>query len=283
VPREHARAAGLFDADGLGRRINRETVLLLGGGRALLMQLAHPLVAVGVADHSDFRRDPLGRLFRTLDTMLRLVFAPREDALAAARRVRQVHEHVSGTLHVGTAHYPAGTPYDARDPELMLWVHATLVDSALVAYERFVGELSVAEREGYWQESKCAAEVLGLARAHLPDTSADFDAYVRRMLAGPELEVTPLARELADAVVHPPLRYLPRMASGIASLCWRGLLPAPLRDAYALRWGPARATFSMLATRGIRAGLPLAPRHLRVLPHARAAERASARDAAARG
>src|SRR5712664_3069548 len=133
---------GLFEEDSITRRVNRENILLLGGGRALLMQLAHPKVAAGVDDHSDFRTRPVRRLRRTVLMTMAIVFAEREPALAAPRAANQVHARVRGE------------EYRALDPDLLLWVHATLVDSALVTYETFVQRLAVSDREDFYQESK---------------------------------------------------------------------------------------------------------------------------------
>src|ERR1700704_4416978 len=118
---------GLFAEDSVIRRVNRENVLpLFGGGRALLMQVAHPKGAAGVDEHSDFRRHPIRRLRRTLLMTMAIVFGDRETAMSAARTVNQVHGRVRGES------------YSAQDPELLLWVHATLGDTALVTYETFV-------------------------------------------------------------------------------------------------------------------------------------------------
>ena len=113
---------GLFRADSWLRRVSAESVLLLGGGRALLLEIAHPLVAAGVAEHSQFREDPLGRLQRTLDAMSTLAFRECAVALEAARRVERAHLRVRGRLARGAGRFPAGAPYDGRDPELMRWV-----------------------------------------------------------------------------------------------------------------------------------------------------------------
>src|SRR6266849_5994420 len=143
---------GLYAEDSITRRDNRENVLFLGGGRALLMQLAHPKVAAGVDEHSDFRTHPLRRLRRTVLMTMAIVFGERDTALAAARAVNQVHGRVRGQ------------DYRALDPDLLLWVHATLVDSALVTYEAFVQRLSASERDDFYQESKVAGELLGIPR-----------------------------------------------------------------------------------------------------------------------
>src|SRR5438477_9238059 len=133
--------AGLFPRHAIIRQVNGEGALLLGGGRALLMQLAHPSVAAGVADHSDFETDPFGRLRRTLEAETTLVFGTLEEAHATAARIRAVHERVTGP------------GYQANDPELLLWVHATLVDTALRVYTRFVRPLRPNEAEAYYDES----------------------------------------------------------------------------------------------------------------------------------
>ena len=138
---------GLFGPTSVTWRVNREAVLLLGGGRALLMQIAHPLVAAGVADHSDFRSDPLGRLRRTLEAMLTITFGTVEEAKRTLRSVNGIHAKVCGTLEEATGGFAAGSRYQARDPRLLLWVHATLVDTSIVVYRRYVGDLSDEEWE----------------------------------------------------------------------------------------------------------------------------------------
>jgi uncharacterized protein (DUF2236 family) len=141
---------GLFDEHSITRRVNRENILLLGGGRALLMQLAHPKVAAGVDEHSDFRAHPIRRLRRTIRMTMAIVFGDRVTALAAARGVNQVHARVQGR------------DYRALDPGLLLWVYATLADTALVTYETFVQPLMRGEREEFHEEFKLLGELLGI-------------------------------------------------------------------------------------------------------------------------
>jgi uncharacterized protein (DUF2236 family) len=263
--------AGLFAPGSVFRRVNRETVLLLGGPRALLLQLAHPLVAAGVAAHSDFLRHPLRRLWRTVDTMLRIVFGDRQTAHDAARGLNEVHGRVRGTLAEATAHFPAGTPYDARDPALLLWVHATLVDAALVTYECFVAPLDVPARAGFYEDSKIVARLLGVPDEELPPTPAAFAAYVRETIAGPVLEITPTARRLADAVLHPPLPLVPRLAGDLGSVVALALLPEPIRARYGFVWDWKRDRAWSAVRTIVQRALPLLPEVLRVMPHARAA------------
>ena len=266
-------ADGLFARDGIFRRVNREAVLLLGGQRALLLQLAHPLVAAGVADHSDFLAHPLRRLWRTVDTMLRIVHGDRATAEAAARALDTVHARVHGTLREGNAAFPSGTPYRAHDPALLLWVHATLVDSALVSYECFVGPLAAEEREAFHAESRVVARLLGVPADLLPPSYAAFARHVAEMIAGGVLEPTPTARRLADAVLHPPLPFLPRFAGDVGAVVTLGLLPPTIRERFGLPWDRTRERGFAVARSIVRAALPFLPDVLRAMPQARRAER----------
>jgi uncharacterized protein (DUF2236 family) len=157
-------------------RVNRESVVLLGGTRALLLQLAHPSVAAGVAAHSGYREDGLGRLRRTLELTMALTFAPRSEALQAAGSINSVHRRVSGLRE-------DGTPYHALDPELLLWVLATLVDTSLQVYELCVAPLSAQEREAYYQEVRKVATHLGLPGELAPTSLVAMRSYFHQQIA----------------------------------------------------------------------------------------------------
>ena len=247
----------LFRSDSVTWRINQEPLLLLGGGRALLMQLAHPGVAAGVAEHSDFRRRPLDRLLRTLELTLALTFGTRTEALAAAHQINVVHQRVRGS------------GYSATDPRLLLWVHATLIDSALVTYAAFVRPLSAGARETYYQEAKLIGGLLGLANARYPGSLSEFEAYLLRMLNGPDLVVDGRARELARAVLRPPLRPVPPPAFRPLEAITAGLLPTSLRLDYGLRWGRLERMGFSLVRAVLPRALPLLPRRFRQVPPAR--------------
>ena len=243
---------GLFADDSLIRRINRENVLLLGGGRALLMQLAHPKVAAGVDEHSDFRARPMYRLRRTIRLVMAIVFGDRETALAAARNVNRVHAHVTGH------------DYRALDPDLLLWVHATLVDTALVTYETFVRGLTAAEREGFYQEMRVLGELLGIPGATFPETFADFAGSVDASVE--DLRVSRTAAELSRLVVRPRLLRLPGALFVPWELVTAGLLPASLREQYGLRWGPSQARIFRLLGIALPKLVAVTPPVLRVWP-----------------
>jgi len=262
-------AAPLFAPDSITRRINREAVLLLGGGRALLLQLAHPLVAAGVAGHSRFEQEPLQRLWRTLERTLTIAFGSAAEALAAVRRIEGAHARVHGTLSEACGPFRRGTRYDANDPALLFWVHATLVDSAVVAYQRFVAPLSAAERRRFYDESCRSARLFGIPARCIPASEAAFRAYMHDMLRGPTLTVGRDARRIAAALLSPPLPPPLRQLAGAARLLTVGLLPSAMRRRYALPWGPLRERSLDAAAALLRLGLPLLPAPLRAFPQAR--------------
>jgi uncharacterized protein (DUF2236 family) len=153
-------------------------LLLLGGPAAALLQLAHPLIAAGVAAHSSFQDDPLRRLRAVLNTTLTVVFGDRQQALAAATRVGEVHRRVQGRLPAASGCFPAGSPYRASDPQLALWVHATLVMVALEVVDQFVSPLGSQRRADYNRQSKPFARLFGVTEQVLPDDYEGFQAYL---------------------------------------------------------------------------------------------------------
>jgi uncharacterized protein (DUF2236 family) len=215
-----------FAADAVVRRVDGERVLLLGAGRALLMQLAHPLVARGIAEHSDFPSDPYGRLRRTLAASYTMSFGTVEQAERTAAVVRAVHERVRGD------------GYDANDPELVMWVHATLVDTALRVHDRFFGGLSADEAEQYYQESKRKAVLFGTPLEDQPRDLVEFRDYMQWMVA--TLRVSDEARRLGHDIVYPalplPLSPLVRLGREVTA----GLLPPTFRRQFGLAWDPVR-------------------------------------------
>jgi uncharacterized protein (DUF2236 family) len=259
--------AGYFSPGDAGWRIGREAALLLGGGRALLLQVAHPLVAAGVAEHSGFREDPWKRLEGTMNAVWAVVFGTRAQADRAARRVRAMHAKVNGTLAVPMGPFPAGTRYSALDPALLLWVHATLVDSALLVHSQWVGPLSAREREDYYEDMKICARLFGTPVEAIPPTLGDFDAYMAEMLASDEICVTETAREIARTVLHPPVSLALRPAVEAVNLVTASLMPPRLRREYGLAWDPVRAGLLTCSREWVRrVAMPLLPGRLRHAP-----------------
>lgn len=259
--------AGLYGPDSEAWRLNREAMLLLGAGpRALLLQVAHPLIAEGVEQHSAFRTDPWRRLAETLRSYLRIVYGTAAVARAEIRRLNALHRSIAGPVLDPVAAARHGTSYEARDPELSLWVHATLVDSALVTYETFVKPLSRSEREDFYAESRVLGELLGIPTDRFPATLSDFDRYVNGMISEGTVRVTNRARDLARLVLRPPLRLLPGPVMIPFEVITSGLLPATLREDYGLSWGPAQKRAFALATRTVPRIVALTPPLLRVWP-----------------
>ena len=259
--------------------IHREVVLLFGWGRAILMQFAHPLVAQGVADHSAFRAEAFGgwrRLHRTLGAMLALTFGERQDAQRAADRINAIHDRVHGRLPRAEGPFAAGTAYSACDPALLGWVHATLVDSFLLAYERYVRPLSPAERDAYCAESAGVESLLRIPAGALPRTASALAAYVTGRLESGEIFVTDTARALARGVLYPPMSVPAWPALCAMRLATVGLLPPALREAYGFPWNPGRAAALRATTVAVRGLLPLVPPVFRQWPAARAAVRRTA-------
>jgi uncharacterized protein (DUF2236 family) len=260
-----ADAAGLFGPGSISWRIDRELLVLAGGSCALLMQAAHPSVAAGVAEHSTYATDPFGRLLRTLTSSFDVVFGTRADAEATLRRVNAIHAAVSGTR-------PDGTPYSALEPEALLWVHSTLVDTALRVHDRFVAPISEADAQRYHVESAGVAIRLGVPESIVPPTIGELRSWMAAMIDGGTVRVTPQAREIARTVLY-PVRFPPRLAWDAAHLVSIATLPAKLRRQYGLGWSPARDAGMGRIAAASRLFLPFVPSVLRHAPQARAADR----------
>jgi uncharacterized protein (DUF2236 family) len=188
---------GLFGPGSMAWRLHREPALLVGGLRALMVQALHPLAIAAVADHSDYRSDVWGRYARTTNYVVTTIFGTTRQAEALGARVREVHRPIRGVDRV------TGRAYAADDPVLLLWIHATLVESFLAAYRRFVSPLSPADADRYVAEMVRQAELVGLAAGQVPGTEAGNQAFIASLR--PELIVTRPALEAVDTVLHPPL------------------------------------------------------------------------------
>jgi uncharacterized protein (DUF2236 family) len=293
APEAEVVDAGLYGPGTEAWRLNREAMLLLGAGpRALLLQLAHPLVAEGVAQHSDFRTDPWARLAATLRSYLRIVYGTTASARGEIQRLNELHRTIRGPVTDPAARARHGRRYTARDPQLSLWVHATLVDSTLAAYDAWIERLSPARRAAFYLETLPVGRAFGISGDRLPPTVEAFDDYVREMLEpdGP-IEVGDLARELGGFVLAPPLgpalgalggpspTFSP-LLDALPSAAYRwvlwpsiGLLPPSIRSAYQLRWGIAERAVATWLVTSWRAWRPILPAGLRTMPQALAADR----------
>ena len=266
-------AQGYFTDDSMLRRAVSERVMVLAGARTLLMQAAHPLAFAGLMAHTKGLEDPYERLARTAQVMNLIGFGTREEADRATRRVRAMHRRVRGALAEPAGRFPAGTPYAADAPELLLWILATLADSALTVYPRYVRALDRDERDALWRDYRVVGRLFGLADEEMPASIEAFDAYMRGMLEGDDLHVTPEARELAvEIVMRPPVPVTLKPVLELVNQITIGLLPAKVRREFGFSWDPARHLALVGGAEYMkRVVVPLLPERLRVIPVARAA------------
>src|SRR5271165_1805965 len=166
--------AGLFGPDSVSWKINRESALFLGAGRAALLQLAHPWVAAAIAEYSTTLHDPIGRFHQTFRVMFTIVFGSLDQAWEAARQLRRRHGGIRGKMPETAGPFAKGSEYDANDVAALRWVFATLVDSALLAYELMLPPLTAAEVQQYYAESRTTAAMFGIPREGLPQNSQEF-------------------------------------------------------------------------------------------------------------
>ncbi len=268
-PPPEVRRAALLGPTSASARLLTHPGILLAGPRALLLQVAAPGVAAGVADHSDYRTDPFARLVGTLATVATIAFGSADERTGALAHLDRAHRPVRGRT-------PTGTPYSARQPRLVTWVHATLVDSALAVDRRWLHLLDDKAREAFYREQQRLGDAFGVPPRALPDSLAGFEIWMARAVAS--LEVTPQARAVARDVLHPPLRTVwghagavgEHLAAPALEAITADLLPEPLPAEFGLS-RPGRAAAVGLGALGAllggarllevaRAGAP-GPRH----------------------
>ena len=267
---------GFFDDTSMLRVVHRERAIALSGPRALLMQAAHPLAVSGLLAHSTAMDEPYDRLARTAEVMSTIGFGEADEAERITTHVRAMHAKVSGRLREPTGRFPKGTPYRADQPDLLLWVLFTLVDSGVVVYRKYVRSMSRAEEEAYWQDYKVVGNLFGLADSDMPDTLDDLHDYKREMLEGDTLLVTDWARKRAkEIVMEPPVPWVARPLLETANFITIALLPGRIRREYDFFPLPPAAVRKALVAGGAeyvkRALIPFLPERLRYVPAARAA------------
>jgi uncharacterized protein (DUF2236 family) len=272
------RREGIFGPRSVAWRIGGDLAVFLGGGRAALLQLAHPMVAYAVHDHSQARDDVVGRFQRTFRAVFAMVFGELDEAFAAARRVHAIHTRIHGVLDRDVGSWRAGTPYDANDADALRWVFATLVDTTVVMRELLGGELPLAIRDGYIVEMNRFGRLFGIPRALLPRDFADHAAYMTAMFASDRLAVAPCAKQMATFLLgrgdarQPPL-------GRVAELMTVLLLPPHLAE----QFGLSRARVSRAALRAALAAVApfygrLPPAWRAIPAHAQARRRLEGRE-----
>ncbi len=258
------------------RRVQRERAVALSGPRALLMQAAHPLAVAGLLAHSSALDDPYVRLARTAEVLNAITFGPRIEADRLTRKVRTMHRAVRGRLPEAVGRFPAGTPYRADDPDLLLWILYTLIDSSVVVYRAYVGELSRPEHAALWADYQVVGRLFGLKPAEMPDTVDDLRSYGREMLDSDTLTVGAWARRRArEIVLAPPVPKRARPLLETVNFITIALLPDRIRSQYGFMPVPPAVVRKALVSTGalyVRRGLlPLLPAQVRHVPAARRA------------
>jgi uncharacterized protein (DUF2236 family) len=242
--------AGFFGPDSVAWRLNGEAVLGLVVLRALFLQVAHPKVAQGVADHSDFRHRPFERALATFKAQQRIVFGTCEESIEALIRIYVRHVAVRG----------AG--YEANDPSLLFWVYATLIDSMFLAYRLFLPDLPEEEWSRFYEEGKLFARLIGIEDGLVPARREDFDAWMQAKLASDDITVSPAGFEVGRSLLRMPIAAAKPLTAFIAA----GTLPPKLREQFGLGWsaGQQRA-FDALAG-AVRIGVRFTPAFLHTSP-----------------
>lgn len=246
--------------------------MLLGWSRAIHLQAAHPLIAAGIADHSQFRssgRAAIHRLRATVRAMLAIAFGDEAEHARSIAAIRQVHRRINGALRTPTGVFPAGTRYSAEDPALVLWVHATQTESVLMLYEQLFGPLTPAERDAYCDEVRPVAIELGAEPADVPRSWPALLAYLDQEYSSGRIVVGPDARAISDALLFPPPTAAPWPLGWMNRVMTIGLLPDHIREQYRYGWSLARARQFDRLLAGLRVVHRITPRSLAWWPEAR--------------
>jgi uncharacterized protein (DUF2236 family) len=253
--------AGIFGPESLTWKIDREAIIFLGAGRALLLQLAHPWVAAAIAEHSRTFADPIGRFHRTFDIVFAMVFGSLDRALASARQLHRRHTMIVGRMPESVGPFVQGSLYCANDVAALRWVHATLVDTALIVHDLVSPPFSVEEREQYWAESRLFGGLFGLTPADLPADWASFAAYNEAMAQSDTLSVSAAAREVATQILSGGRPWLrpPRWYRALTAR----MLPERLREGFGLALDERDIRAADNALNWVRRVYPRLPARLR--------------------
>jgi len=257
--------AGLFGPDSMSWRINREIALLAGGGRAALLQLAHPYVAHAIEQHSPTKTDPQGRFLRTFSSIFTMLFGDVAATVDTARRVHRIHAVIEGPITTDTPRFSAGEEYAANNEDALLWVFATLIDTVVKTYSLLIEPLTREQRERYYGEAKRFGMLFGLSRDKLPPNFTAFQRYMTDTLESDLLCVTPFARDLSGFLLDTPAPALKPMMAGYRMFT-SGLLPHALREGYGLPIGPTQQIAFWLEVRAAKAAISALPARLRYYP-----------------
>jgi uncharacterized protein (DUF2236 family) len=266
---------GILGPRSVAWRLGGDLAVFIGGGRASLLQLAHPMVAHAIDHHSKTRTDVVGRFQRTFRNVFAMVFGELDDALRAARRVHAIHSRIEGTFATAIGGWPAGTRYHANDVDALRWVHATLINTTIVVRELLEGPMPTGIADQYVVEMHRFARLFGIPRDRLSHTHAEHWTYMREMLASDKIVVTPSAREMGQFLFgrqpgkpQPPLG---RLAEAMSA----SMLPRSLVEAFELRPAPRLVATALAMFRAVHRNTPAVL--ARIPAHADALDRLTGR------
>ncbi len=248
---------GLFPPDSAMWRMNREHFVLLGGASAAILQAAHPMVAMGVAAHSEFRDDVIGRLRRTLDAVYVIAFGTKEEVAEVTRSVRSAHARVKGD---------APQRYSAMDPDAQMWVLATLIATTVEMHRRCAALPARDELDRFYADMRLFGRSFGLDAAVGPQTWDEFSAYYDAMLSGPLLGSHPLCAEVAHSIIHPRRPLALRLLAPALLPFACEYVPEPIRTRLHLPWRGWHRGATHLFERCIALLLPILPGFVRYAP-----------------
>ncbi|MBN2499979.1 MAG: DUF2236 domain-containing protein [Anaerolineales bacterium] len=253
-------ACGFFGPGSMAWQVNGELTLGFGVLRALFMQVAHPKVAQGVGEHSDFRRKPFTRAYNTLTAQQVIVFGTCDEAIEALKRIYARHLAVRGKLPEPLAGEDAA--YRAIDQDLLMWVFATLIDSVVKTYQEFVRPFSAKELQVFYEESKFFAKLMGIEVEYVPLNWSDFEVWMAQKLQTEAIRVTPLAKEIGDSLLRLPVPIFKPFNSLLAGAALPPKLRAEFGFAHSHLSERLYRTLSMLSRFAVR----FLPRRLRTSP-----------------
>lgn len=268
--------SGVFGPRSVTWQIDRESAIFLGAGRALLLQLAHPWVAAAIEQHSDALADPVGRFHRTFSAVFSMVFGTLDQSISAARRLHRRHAGINGQLPWTAAPFPVGSVYSANAVPALRWVYATLIETALVAYELVLPPLTPQQRERYYRESLLFAALFGIPKECLPGDWTTFSAYISAMVQSDVLSISNRARTIARRLIAGAHLWLP-VPAAYRDLT-AALLPRPIRKEFGFPDGAAEQRDISRLVALLRRLYPLLPARLRYVgPYQEAEQRLAGR------
>jgi len=254
-------AEGFFGQDSMHWKLYREPGIMVAGVSALLSQIAHPAVAVGVFHYSEFQKDFLGRAHRTIFSMMRIWMGSQTEAIQSAKRLHQIHHHIRGTFKERKNGKIVDRAFCANDPDLLLWILATMVMATVRAYEKVYQPLTAAERNHFFEETKITAQLMGIPLAEYPTDWAAFERYYEDILAGDVLEVGEMSRSISKDLFR---AYFP--FSALMQAMAAGFLTEKLNQNFDLKFDKKEQRIFRRIIRFFRVTMRIIPDNWRYAP-----------------